>query len=70
MENHELFMIVGQWLASFLLSLANIHPNDIDPKLFWIMSLIASIVVWIWVLKIAIAILKKVTGFDHPTPRQ
>ena len=63
-------MIVGQWASGFLLSLANIHPSDIEPKLFWIMSLVASIVVWIWIFKIAIAIIKKVTGFDHPRPRQ
>lgn len=70
MTNSELFMMVGQWLAGFLLSLANIHPSEIEPKLFWSMSLVASIVVWLQILKIAISIIKKVTGFDHPRPRQ
>jgi len=70
MSNQEIFLYFGKIGATFVLSLFDLSHDQIDLKLYLIMSLIASIVIWIWILKIAIAIIKKATGFDHPRPRQ
>ena len=64
MTNSEIFMIVGQWLTDFLLSLANVKSSDIEPKLHWILSFIGAIVIWLQLLKIIIAIIRKATGFE------
>ena len=70
MKNSELFLYFGKIGATFVLSLFDLSPDQIDVKLYLIMSLIASIVIWVWILRIAIAIIKKATGFDQPRPRQ
>jgi len=69
-SNSAIFLYPGKIAVEFGLTLLELTPDQIDSRLFGIASAIASIVIWVWILRIAIAIIKKATGFDHPRPRQ
>ena len=70
MTNSEIFFYPGRLSASLILSLFDKTAFDFDPGLYWVMSLVLALLVWSWVWRIAIAIIKKTFGFESRRPYQ
>ena len=69
MSRSEIFFAPGEWLVTFALSLFDRTPQDMPPGLFWGLSLIATLGFWVQVIKIAVAVVRRITGFERQVQR-
>lgn len=67
-RNSDIFFYPGTVSADLVLSLFNTQAVEIDPELYWVMSLVLALLVWSWVWRISIAIIKKTFGFEQRRP--
>lgn len=70
MTRGQIFMAPGKWLLRFLASLVELDADKLPPDLFWALSLVLTLMVWIQVIKILISVIKRVTGFDRQGPQR
>ena len=65
MINAEVFFYPGELGTAFLLSLFGASPASLDPSIAWWVSLFLALIFWVWAIKIMIAIVKKLFGFER-----
>lgn len=70
MTRAQIFMGPGEWIVEFALSLIAMNPSAISPELFKALSIAATLVFWYFVVKIVIAVIRRITGFDHRGPQR
>lgn len=67
MSNAAIFIYPGEAGATFLLSLFDAQPSNIHSDLFWLMSVVISIFVWLYLIRTVVsaatAMIKKIFGF-------
>jgi len=68
-SNSAIFLSLGKVAVEFGLSLIQLTPDQIDSRILGVANAIASLIIWVFLLRVAIAIIKKATGFE-PRPRQ
>jgi len=64
MSNSEIFISPGNWGMNFLLSVFGSNASSLDPGLYSLGTIFIALFAWLWIIKILIAIIKRVTGFD------
>ena len=65
MTESDVFFYPGIVGAEFALSLFDLHTGDVDPELFWLLSLLLTLFFWAKLIQIAAAILRKVFKFEQ-----
>ncbi len=65
MRNSDIFFYPGMASAELVLSLFNMQGSEIDPGLFRVMSFFLALLVWSWMWRITMAIIKKTFGFEQ-----
>lgn len=70
MSSHaQIFKAPGEAGAKFLLSLFDLTPSEIPHEVYLLGSVVLALYFWLIVLKIAIRILARLTGFEERRPR-
>jgi hypothetical protein len=64
MSNSHIFFYPGNKMADFVCSLFGTRTTEIDPELYWVISLLLTLFIWSYVLRICVAIIKKAFGFE------
>lgn len=63
MNHSELFKYPGELALIFFCSLFDLNPSSIEPAFYSLLAIFLALVIWFWLLKIAVAIIKKTFGF-------
>lgn len=69
LTNATIFLAPGKFLVRFVLSLIELEGTHLAPKTFWLLSIIAAILFWSILTKVAVALLKKCLGFGQRPQR-
>lgn len=70
MSRSQVFMGPGEWLLVFALSLIDRSPDQLSPELFKVLSVVVTLIFWLQVAKILIAVVRRITGFEQQGPRR
>jgi lipid-A-disaccharide synthase-like uncharacterized protein len=69
MKSSQIFLGPGKWIVTFLLSLVEIDATSLPPQWFWALSVLAAVIFWVQVCRIAVALARRFTGFDQRPQR-